>query len=166
MINSTRLTFCDRSTRRKYLLTLWGLVYLFCTFLCRLPPWRGVDVPFPIPPKLLFLSQQNWFWVFDSAGHREPFRLTLLGYPPHTPRSYHHTGRGCNPTVRECYFLLFSSRLRVRNFTSLSSSRPRSEQLSTAIEKVLDLTMLKKISITIGEKISITIGEKFSNTIK
>ena len=134
-------------------------MYLFCV---GYPPWRGVDVPFPIPPKLLFLSQQNWFWVFDSAGHREPFRQTLLGYPPHTPRSQPPHWARLQPDSSWVLLPFVSSRLRVWNFISLSSSRLRSEQLSTAIEessrirsfKFSIMTMLKKISITIGEKSS------------
>ena len=85
------------------------------------------------------------------------FSATLLTHP----EVNHHTGRGCNPTVRECYFLLFLLDYESEIFISLSSSRLRSEQLSTAIEessrtrsfKFSIMTMLKKISIMIGEKV-------------
>ena len=76
---------------------------------------------------LSFLSQQYWFWVVDSAGHREPFRHLLLGYPPKHTEVNHHTERGSDPSVRECYFLIcFFSFTSLQFLISLSSSRLRS----------------------------------------
>ena len=107
---------------------------------------------------LSFLSQQYWFWVVDSAGHREPFRHLLLGYPPKHTEVYHHTGRGSDPSVRECYFLIcFFS------FTSLQIF-DQSFRFSTTIEnsyrlrsrKVLDYDQLN---------FSTMIEKKFSTTI-
>ena len=67
------------------------------------------------------------------------FSATLL---THTEVN-HHTGRGCYPTVRECYFLLFLLVYESEIFISLSSSRLRSEQLSTAFEESSRLRSFK-----------------------
>ena len=104
MLTQQDLRFSDWSIRCKYLLTLWGLVYHFCV---GYPPWRGVDVPFPIPPNSCSSLNRigSEFLIRPDIGSpfAKRFSATLLTHP----EVNHHTGRGCNPTVRECYFLLF-----------------------------------------------------------
>ena len=77
------------------------------------------------------------------------FSATLLTHP----EVNHHTGRGCNPTVRECYFLLFlldyeSEILSVFQVLDLDQNSYRLQSrkvLEYDLSKFSILTMLKDL---------------------
>ena len=126
-------------------------------------PWREVDVR-SLSLILSFLSPQNWSWIVDSAGHREPaftcFSATLLTRKSKTPHWVQQLPD--NSWVLLSPFYDASSHLRVWNISRvfLGSSRQWSRSFSITIEKFLDYD--RDFSRLRSRRFSITI-EKILN---